>query len=152
MPIDPIPARYQYAVIPHVMVNGAAAAIEFYEKALGAIELFRVAKSDGQIVHAEITVGRSVIMVGDVEDPFHAPLPSGGTTVGLHVYVDDVNACFAQAVDAGAKVIQAVQDMFYGDRVCMLEDPYGHIWVLLTHTEDLGPEEIKRGGEALLNS
>jgi PhnB protein len=149
-PIEAIPDRYRYSVIPHVMVEGASAAIEFYERALGATELFRIAQPDGRIVHAEITIGRSVVMVGDANDPFEDPHSLGGLSVGLHVYVEDVDARFAQAVDAGARVIEPVRDMFYGDRMGMLKDPFGHIWVLLTHLEDLPPEEIKRRGEAML--
>jgi uncharacterized glyoxalase superfamily protein PhnB/ketosteroid isomerase-like protein len=147
-----IPSRYRYSVIPHVMIDGAAAAIEFYAKAFDAVELFRIARPDGRIVHAEITIGDSLVMVGDADAPFKDPRALGGLSVGLHFYVDNVDARLAQAVDAGAVLVQPGQDMFYGDRMGMVTDPFGHLWVLLTHQEDLHPEEIKRRGEAQLAS
>jgi PhnB protein len=131
------------------MVNGASRAIAFYEKAFGATELFRIVRPDDRIVHAEMRIGESVIMVGDADGPFRDPNSLHGSSVGLHVYVENVDTLFAQAVSVGAKVIQSVQDMFYGDRTCMLEDPFGHIWVLLTYQEDMQPEEFKKRGEAL---
>jgi len=91
-------------------------------------------------------------MVGDAEPPFAVPTASGSTTVGLHVYLDDVDTALARAEQAGATILQPAQDMFYGDRAGMLQDPFGHIWVLLTHQEDLEPAEIKRRGEALLEA
>jgi PhnB protein len=147
-----IPDRYYHSVIPHIFVNGASAAIEFYKQALGATEIFRISQPNGQIVHAEIKIGDSIIMLGDAEGIFCAPQSIGGSTVGLHVYIDNLDAQFTQAVNVGAKEIQPVQDMFYGDRMAMLEDPFGHIWVLLTHQEDLTLEEIKRRGEAMLQA
>jgi hypothetical protein len=92
--------------------------------------------------------GGAVVMVGDAEPPFAAPTESGSTTVGLHVYLDDVDMALARAEQAGATILQPAQDMFYGDRAGMLQDPFGHIWVLLTHQEDLEPAEIKRRGGA----
>ena len=148
----PIPDRYRFSVIPHIFIDGASKAIEFYKAAFGATEIFRVAKPDGKIVHAEIRIGRSVVMVGDAEGAFADPRSLGGVSVGLHVYVDDVDARFARAVSAGATAIQPVQGMFYGDRTGMLRDPFGHIWVLLTHNEDMAPEDIKRHGEAMLKA
>jgi PhnB protein len=145
-----IPDRYRQSVIPHIMIKGASAAIEFYTRAFGATELVRIAKPNGHIVHAEIKIDDSIIMVGDAERPFHDPNSLGGSSVGLHIYVKNVDALSAQATSAGAKEIQPVQDMFYGDRMAMLEDPFGHIWVLLTHLEDIAPEEIKKRGEAIL--
>lgn len=150
MTVTKIPDRYKFAIIPHIFIKGAAAAIDFYEQAFDAREIFRVSKPDGKIVHAEIKIGESVIMVGDAEGVFRAPQSLGGISVGLHVYVDSVDVLFARAVDAGAKIVEPIQDMFYGDRMGMLEDPFGHVWVLLTHNDDLAPEEIKKRGEALL--
>jgi PhnB protein len=146
------PVRYQHAVIAHIMLDDASAAIEFYQRALSAIELVRIAHADGRILHAEISVGGAVVMVGDAERPFVAPTASGFTTVGLHVYLDDVDTALARAEQVGAIILQPAQDMFYGDRAGMLQDPFGHIWVLLTHQEDLDPAEIKRRGEALLKA
>lgn len=149
MPAKPAPVRYQHSVVPHVMIKGASAAIEFYKRAFDATEIFRISQPNGQIAHAEIVVSGSIIMVGDAEGTFHDPLSLGGPSVGLHVYVENVDILFAQAISAGAAAIQPVQHMFYGDRMGMLEDPFGHIWVLLTHEEDITPEEIKRRGEAM---
>jgi PhnB protein len=148
---DPVvPDRYRNSVISHVMVDGAAEAIEFYRRAFGATELIRIADADGRILHAEITIAGSLVMLGDADPPFDDPRSLGGLTVGLHVYVPDVDATVDAAVAAGAELLQAPQDMFYGDRMAMLKDPFGHIWVLLTHKEDLPLEEIKARGEAML--
>ncbi len=147
-----VPDRYRYAAIPHVMVDGAAAAIQFYVRAFGAEEVFRIAGPDGRILHAEVDVSGSVFMVGDAEEPFSAPGEAGGSTVGLHVYVDDVDALYDRAAGAGAELLQPPTDMFYGDRTIMLRDPFGHIWVFLTHKEDLPPEEVARRGTELLAS
>jgi PhnB protein len=144
-----IPDRYQFAVVPHIFINGASGAIKFYKQAFDADELFRVSKPDGKIVHAEIKIGDSAIMVGDADGVFRDPRALSGVSVGLHLYTDDVDALFARALGAGARQIQPVQDMFYGDRMGMLEDPYGHVWVFLTHKEDVAPDEIKRRGEAM---
>lgn len=147
-----IPARYKNSVIAHIMINGASRAIDFYRKAFNAIEIFRIAKPDGIIIHAEISIEDSIIMLGDAEEPlFLSPLKVNGTTVGLHVYVDDVDKLFLQAIDSGATVIQDLTDMFYGDRMGMLKDPFGHVWVLLTNKIDMTPDEIKTNGEKLFN-
>ena len=150
MTLKSIPDRYHYSVIPHIFIKGASAAIEFYKQAFGATEVFRISQPNGEIVHAEILIGGSIIMVGDADGVFSDPHSLSGSPVGLHVYVEDVDAQFIQAVSAGAKAIEPVKEMFYGDRMGMLEDPFGHIWVLLTHKENLSPEEIKNRGEAML--
>ncbi|MFC5185504.1 VOC family protein [Actinomadura harenae] len=147
-----VPERYRYAAVPHVMVDGAAEAIRFYGEAFGGEELFRIAAPEGQIIHAEVAIQGSVIMVGDADGPFRAPTASGGSTVGIHVYVDDVDTFSAQAVRAGAEVLQPPTDMFYGARQVMLRDPFGHLWVFLTHTEDLSSEEIARRGTELFKA
>lgn len=150
MTVKPMPEGY-HTVTPYLMIKGAAEAIGFYKRALDATELFRLAQPNGQIGHAEIKVGNSIIMLADPceEGAFRHPRSLGGSSVGLHVYVDDVDAQFAQAVSAGAKAVKPVQDQFYGDRTGTLEDPFGHIWFLATHKEDLTPEEINRRAEAL---
>lgn len=145
-----VPERYRYAAVPHLMVDGAAKAIRFYAEAFGGEELFRIADPEGQIAHAEISIKGSVLMVGDADGPFKAPGAAGGSTVGLHIYVDDVDTLSAQAVRAGAELLQPPTDMFYGARSAMLRDPFGHLWVLLTRTEDLSSEEIARRGTELL--
>jgi PhnB protein len=105
----------------------------------------------GKIGHAEILIGDSRIMMADdcgQESPFRNPRSSGSSSVGLHLYVDDVDQVFAHAVNAGAKVIKPVQDQFYGDRTGALEDPFGHVWFIATHKEDLSPDEIRKRATA----
>ncbi|WP_067185538.1 VOC family protein [Microtetraspora niveoalba] len=126
-----IPEHYKYAVIPHIMVDGAAEAIKFYVKAFGASELFRLDGDEGRIVHAEISVQGSTLMLGDAEAPFSRP-GEGGVSVVLHVYVPDVDALTAQAVAAGAELLSSPADMPYGARQSMLRDPFGHVWIFLT--------------------
>ena len=147
-----IPTRYNNAVIAHIMTYGASAAIDFYKRAFNAIEIFRIAKPDGNIMHAEISIENSIIMLGDPEEPFQEPLKLNGTTVGLHVYVNDVDNIFSQAIMEGCLIIQMVKDMFYGDRMGMLKDPFGHVWILLTHKVDMTPDEIKSNAEILLTN
>ncbi|MFJ9118910.1 VOC family protein [Streptomyces sp. NPDC102394] len=149
-PIE-IPDRYRYAVIPHIMVDDAAAAIDFYQRAFGAREDFRVDAPGGGILHAEITIGRSALMLGDagVDEAetasFAAPASlGGGTSVTLHVFVPDVDALAARAEAAGAEIVQPPKDMFHGDRTVILKDPAGHLWVFLTHVEDVTREELLR--------
>ncbi len=150
MPVKPIPDGY-HSVTPYLSIRGAADAIEFYKHALGAVELFRLVAPTGDIGHAELRIGDSNIMLADScdEGAFRNPRSLSGSSVGLHVYVENVDKLFAQAIDAGAKVIKPVHDQFYGDRSGMLEDPFGHIWILATHKEDLSPEEISKRAEAL---
>jgi PhnB protein len=142
MSIQAIPGRYKYAVIPHAMVTDAAAAIEFYKSAFGALELFRLALPNGHIIHAELKIEDSVFMVGEASPPFSSPSAANPSSAGLHVYVKDVDAVSEQAVAAGAEILQPAQNMFYGDRQTMLRDPFGHIWVVLTRLEDLSEAEI----------
>ena len=150
MAVKPIPDGY-HSVTPYLMIQGASEAIEFYKQAFGATEVFRLAQPNGKIGHAEIRIGDSSIMLADPceEGAFRNPRSLGGSSVGLHVYVEDVDAQFAQALRAGAKAVKPVQDQFYGDRTGTLEDPFGHIWFLATHKEDIAPDEINRRAEAL---
>ncbi len=150
MTVKPIPDGY-HSVTPYLSIKGAAEAIEFYKRAFSATELFRLVAPSGEIGHAEIKIGDSPIMLADPceEGAFRSPQSLGGSSVGIHVYVEDVDALFAQAVDAGAKAVRPVQDQFYGDRTGTLEDPFGHVWFLATHKEDLTPEEINKRAEAL---
>lgn len=150
MAVKPIPDAY-HSVTPYLMIQGASEAIEFYKQAFGATETFRLAQPNGKIGHAEIRIGDSSIMLADPceEGAFRNPRSLGGSSVGLHVYVADVDAQFAQALNAGAKAVKPVQDQFYGDRTGTLEDPFGHIWFLATHKGDIAPDEIKRRAEAL---
>lgn len=146
-----IPDRYHYAVIPHIMVDDAAAAIAFYQRAFGAREDFRLDAPGGGVLHAEISIGRSVLMLGDAgmdeaeAGSFAAPAAlGGGTSVTLHVFVPDVDSLARRAEAAGAEILQPPTDMFHGDRTVILRDPSGHIWVFLTHMEDISDEEIRR--------
>lgn len=150
MTVKAIPAGY-HSVTPYLMIKGASKAIEFYKRAFGATEIFRLSQPNGQIGHAEIKIGDSSLMLADPceRGAFRNPQSLGGSSVALHVYVEDVDRQFAQAVSAGAKEIKPVQDQFYGDRTGTLEDPFGHIWFLATHKEDITSEEINRRAEAL---
>ncbi|MGP9017058.1 VOC family protein [Streptomyces sp. BR1] len=140
-----VPAHYRNAVIAHIMLDGAGGAIDFYVAAFGAEELFRLGGPDGRILHAEVGIQGSTIMLGDAEGPvFRAPTAVGSTTVGLHVFVEDVDGLVERAVAAGAELLQPPTDQFHGDRTAILRDPYGHVWVFLTHVEDLTPDEIAR--------
>jgi PhnB protein len=134
-------------VTPALTVRNGAEAIEFYKEAFGAEEIMRVPGPDGKsIMHAEIRVGTSRIMLGDEAPSMGclAPVTLGGPGGSLYVYVPDVDAAFKQAVAAGAKALMPVTDMFYGDRFGQVEDPSGHRWGLATHVEDLAPEEMAR--------
>lgn len=150
MPVKAIPDGY-HSVTPYLSIKGAAEAIEFYKKAFGAVELFRLAMPEGVIGHAELQIGNSRIMIADPCDDvsFADPKTLGGSTIGLYLYVDDVDRQFSQAISAGAKSVKPVEDQFYGDRTGAIEDPYGHRWFLATHKEDLTPEELNQRAEAL---
>ena len=144
MPVKPIPDGYP-AVTPYLIVAGAARAIDFYKHAFGATETMRLDGPNG-LAHAEIRIGGSVVMLAD-ESPdmgYKGPRSYGGTSVSLMLYVDAVDATFQRALDAGATQQRAVQDQFYGDRSGTLEDPFGHVWTLATHVEDVAPDEIDR--------
>ncbi len=145
MAVKPIPDGY-HAVTPYLAVKGAAEAIEFYKKAFGAVELMRFAGPDGRVGHAEVKIGDSAVMLADEHPEMDhlGPKSRGGATAGFLIYVADVDARFAQAVAAGGKVRKAVQDQFYGDRSGTLEDPFGHVWTIATHKEDVPPEEMRR--------
>jgi uncharacterized glyoxalase superfamily protein PhnB len=136
-----------HTVTPALVVRGAAEAIEFYKKALGAEELSRMASPDGKIGHAELKIGDSIIFVSD-EFPnmgvTKSPQTAGACTATLHLYVPDVDASFNQAIQAGGKVTMPVADMFWGDRFGSFSDPFGHHWGILTHKEDLSAEELEQ--------
>jgi PhnB protein len=147
--VKPIPDGHN-AVSPYLIVDGAARALEFYKKAFGATEMFRMDGPGGKIGHAEIRIGDTVIMLADVHSEVDAydPTHYKGTPVSLHLYTEDVDKVAAQAIAAGAKVKRPVQDMFYGDRIGSFEDPFGHVWHVSTHKEDLTVEEIGRRAAA----
>jgi PhnB protein len=133
-------------VSPYLIVNGAERALEFYKRAFGAVELFRHKAPGGKIGHAEVRIGDTVIMLADEfpDHNAHAPKKYGGSPVSLHMYCEDVDAVAQNAIAAGAKVKRPVEDQFYGDRLGTLEDPFGHIWHVSTHIEDVPPEELER--------
>ena len=147
-----IPKGY-HTVTPSLMVDGAAKAIDFYKKALGAEELMRFPGPDGRIMHAEIKLGDSVIMLGDEmpEQGARGPKSYGGTPVSFFVYGENVDAAWKRAVDAGAKPIVPLTDQFWGDRTGCLEDPFGHYWWLAQHIQDLTPEEIRKNAESFFS-
>jgi len=146
--VQPIPAGYS-TVTPYLSVRGAAQAIEFYKKAFGAKEIMRMPGPEGKLGHAEIRIGDSRVMLSDEYEAmaFLSPQSRGGTTVHIHLYVRDVDATVARAMAAGAKVVRPVQDQFYGDRTGSIEDPFGHMWHVATHKEDLSKAEMKRRAE-----
>lgn len=149
MAVKPIPEGYHTAT-PYLIIKGAADAIEFYKKAFGATELFRFPAPDGKIGHAEIKIGDSPIMLAD-EYPdmgYNGPKSLGGSPVSLMIYVEDVDTVFNRAVDAGATVKEAVSDKFYGDRIGTLVDPFGHVWHVSTHKEDVSLEEMEKRAKA----
>ena len=148
--VNAIPDGYP-RVTPYLIVNGAAAAIDFYKSVLGATERMRMAGPDGKLGHAELEIGDSVIMLADEHPEMNArgPKTVGGTPVSLHVYVEDADSVFERAVEAGAEPLQPVEDKFYGDRSGGFEDPFGHHWNVATHVEDIPPDEMsKRAAEA----
>jgi PhnB protein len=145
MAVQPIPDRYRH-VTPYLIVQGAARAIEYYKKAFGATEVMRMAGDDGRLGHAELEINGSPIMLADEfpEMGIRSPRSMGGSPVILRLYVEDVDACFNQAVALGAKALRPVKDQFYGDRSGTLEDPFGHVWTLATNKEDVSNEELMR--------
>lgn len=151
MAVNPIPEGY-HSVTPYLVVNDGAGAIEFYKRAFGATELMRMGGPGGKVGHAEIRIGNSPVMLADefLEMGARGPRSLGGSPVSLLLYVEDVDAQFRQAIAAGAKEIRPVADQFYGDRSGVLEDPFGHVWSLATHKEDVSHEEMQRRSEALM--
>ncbi len=143
--VKPVPEGY-HTVTPHLIVNDGAAALEFYKKAFGAVELFRMARPDGRIGHAEIKIGDSPVMLADEHPEIRALSPQsvGGSPVSIHLYVADVDAMFNQAVAAGASVVRPLQNQFYGDRTGGVKDPFGYQWYIATHVENVSPEELQR--------
>lgn len=149
--VKPIPDQYP-RVMPYLIVDGAAAAIDFYKSVFGAVERMRMPGPDGRLGHAELEVGESVIMLAD-ENPemgIHGPKNIGGTPVTLHVYVEDSDAAFERALDSGATLLRPIEDQFYGDRSGQFEDPFGHKWNVATHVEDVPPDEMEKRAAAAM--
>ena len=145
-----IPEGY-HSVTPYLHIRDAARAIEFYKQVFGATEVLRMDAPDGKIGHAEIKIGDSHVMLAD-EFPdidVRSPESFGGTPVSLLLYVEDVDALAERALAAGAKMLSPLEDKFYGDRMGKLQDPFGHIWAIATHTEDVSPEELQKRAAAM---
>ncbi len=143
--VKPIPDNYPQ-ISPYLHVDGAAEAIAFYEKVLGATERMRMPDPSGKIGHAELQLGDSVIMLAD-EYPdmgIRGPQAYGGSGVTISVYVEDVDDVYRRALDAGAKSIRDLENQFYGDRMAQFEDPFGHRWSIASRVEDVPPEEMER--------
>lgn len=143
--VKAVPEGYS-TVTPHLVCKGAAKAIEFYTKAFGAVERFRMPGPGGIVMHAEIQIGDSIVMLADEfpEQGARSPLSIGGTPVVLLIYTENVDAAFKRATDAGATAILPPTDMFWGDRYSKLADPFGHQWSIATHVEDVAPEEMMK--------
>jgi PhnB protein len=149
MSVKPIPEGY-HSVTPYLIVKGAAKAIDYYKKVFGATEIMRMPGPNGTVMHAEIKIGDSVIMLADEQQGnFRSPEGLGGSPVSLMVYVEDVDKTFKQAISSGAKETRAVQDQFYGDRSGNLVDPFGHVWTVATHKEDVSEAEMQRRMSAM---
>jgi PhnB protein len=149
----PIPKGY-HALTPSLAVDNAAKAIEFYRRAFGAKERVRMPGPGDTIAHAELEIGDSVLMLADPfpQSSLKTPKEVGGTSVGIFLYVEDVDEVVQQAIDAGATVSMPVEDQFWGDRYGSVTDPFGHLWQIATHTEDLSPEAILERGKTAMAS
>jgi len=146
MAVKPIPEGH-HTLTPFLTVRDAVRAIEFYKQAFGATERGVMKGPDGKVMHAELMIGDSIIMLSDEWPEFGALSPQsiGGSAMGLHIYIDGVDAAFDRAVKAGAQVEMPVMDQFWGDRYGKLKDPFGHKWSIATHTKDMSMDEMKRG-------
>lgn len=143
--VKPLPDGY-HNVIPYLILDDASGAIDWYSETLGAKETVRMPMPDGKVGHAELQLGDSIVMLAD-EFPdmeIKSPRSLGGSPVTICLYVADVDATFGAAVAGGAKVLQNLENKFYGDRAGQIEDPYGHIWSLMTHVEDVSEEEMRK--------
>jgi PhnB protein len=145
--VKPIPDGF-HTLTPYLIVRGGAEAMDFYKRAFGAVERFRLPGPDGKsIAHAEMVIGNSIMMLGE-ESPqrafSHSPATLKGSTVGILIYVEDVDAVFKRAVAAGATIKEPVENKFYGERAGTLADPFGHLWTIMTHVEDVTSEEVQK--------
>jgi PhnB protein len=141
-----IPKEYN-SVTPYLIVKGAAQAIEYYKKVFGATETVRMNGPDGKVGHAELKIGNSIIMLADenlsMGEGHTSASTVGGSPLSLYVYLSDVDSVVKRATDEGAKILKPVQDQFYGDRNGFIRDPFGHLWGIATHVEDVSPEQMK---------
>ena len=151
-PARPIPEGF-HSVTPHLVCAGAAAAIDFYKQAFGAVEVGRMPMPDGRLGHAEIRIGDSRVMLADAFPEYGSKGPQDlqGTPVFIHLYVEDADAVFAQALAAGAKPVMPLADMFWGDRYGQVDDPFGHRWSIATHKQDLTIEQMQEGMQQMMS-
>jgi PhnB protein len=151
MATKPVPEGY-HTVTPYLHVDDAEQAIDFYKKAFGAKERMRMEAPDGRIAHAEIEIGDSLVMLSDPfpQSSVRTPKELGGTTAGVFLYLEDVDAVVKRAVGAGATVTMEVADQFWGDRFGSVTDPFGHSWSIATHVEDVPPEEMAERAKAAM--
>ena len=154
--VQPIPEGLEATIIPYLMVDGAKEAMAFYEKAFGATSRYALEMPGGSIGHAEIEVGGATVYLADAPDDMPGdaanPRKLGGSSVLLHRYVADVDAAVQRAADAGATVVRAPEDQFYGDRAALVADPYGHLWSLHQHVRDVSGEEMQQAVDAMGDS
>ena len=151
MAVKPIPEGY-HSITPYLVIKGASEAIDYYKRVFGATERMRMDAPGGTIGHAELQIGDSVLMLAD-EHPqqgFRGPGAFGGTPVSVLLYVENVDDVWKRALQAGAKELKPLENQFYGDRMGTLEDPFGHVWSLATHVEDVSPEEMARRSEEMM--
>ena len=150
MSVKPIPEG-MHSITPHLVCDGAADAIEFYKKAFNAIENGRMPTPEGKLMHAQLTIGNSAIMLVDAFPDMGCLGPKAlkGSPVTIHLYVENVDEVFNRAVAAGAKAKMPVSDMFWGDRYGQIEDPFGHVWSIATHMRDLTPEQMAEGMKSM---
>ena len=145
---QPVPEGYS-TLTPYLAVEDASAAIDFYQRAFGAKERARMPGPGGSVMHAELEIGDSIVMLSDPfpQSSTKAPKELGGTSVSLMTYVEDADSVYKQAIDAGATSLMEPDDMFWGDRFSLVEDPFGHQWTIATHVEDVSPEEMQKRSE-----
>jgi PhnB protein len=151
MAVNPIPEGYHSLQI-YLAVEDASKAIDFYKEAFGAEETVRMPGPDGKVAHAELQIGDSKLMLSDPfpQSNVRPPAERGGSTASVFMYVDDVDATFEQAQKAGATVVSELEDMFWGDRFGTVADPFGHVWAMATHKEDLSEEEMAERSKAAM--
>jgi PhnB protein len=153
MAVQPVPEGY-HTITPYLAVENASEAIDFYKRALGAKERVRMPGPGGSVMHAELEIGDSVVMLSD---PFpqastKPPKELGGTSVSIMVYVDNIDSLYKQAIDAGATSLMEPDDMFWGDRFGSVQDPFGHSWTIATHVEDVSPEEMQKRSQEFMSA
>ncbi len=143
--VKPVPEGY-HNITPYLFVRSAASAIDFYKNIFGATEIMRMPGSNGKIMHAELRIGDSIVMLAD-ENPqtgMMSPQTVGGFSVGMHLYLENVDQVVQKAVESGAKLLRPIKNQFYGDRSGSVLDPFGHMWSIATHVEDVSPEEMRK--------